>query len=109
MTGPLDPGAPITNGGRDWNFFTKFSPTVSTFNTDADVIITIPTYTVTFFLEGSTGNQVQYSFNGYTVHGDMTFGQSSAALTFDNRVISKIWFKVLSGTPTIRIEAWAIR
>ena len=107
MSGPLDPGAPITNGGRDWNFFTKISPTVSTFNTDADIIITIPTYTVTFQLEGT--GVVKYSFNGYTVHGDMGNGLASANLTFDNRVISKIWFLAVSGSPTIRIEAWAVR
>jgi hypothetical protein len=95
--------------GRDFNFFNKVTVTWSTFggNTDGyapDLIITFPTYTVTFQLE--SGGPVQYSFNGHTIHGDMTTGLPSASLTFQNRVISKIWFK---GSGTVRVEAWGIR
>jgi hypothetical protein len=96
--------------GRDFNFFNKLTVTATNFGDQSvdgyqpDVIITFPTYTVTFQLE--SGGPVQYSFNGNTVHGDMTSGKASASLTFENRVISKIWFK---GSGVVRIEAWAIR
>lgn len=107
----------FTTLGYDHNFFKKVTVTATSFGSNAvdgyqpDVVINLPevTYTVTFFLEGSSGNQIQYSFNGTTVHGDMTFGQSSATLTFTNRVISKIWFQSVSGNPVVRIEAWGIR
>jgi hypothetical protein len=105
MTIISNPLAPI-NYGYDFNFFRKFSSTASSYNTNADVVINLkaPTYMVTFFLE--SGGPLTYSFNGTTDHGDMTTGQASASLTFQNRVISKIWFK---GTGVVRIEAWAIR
>jgi hypothetical protein len=96
--------------GRDFNFFQKITVTASTFGGNSvsgqqpDMIITFPTYTVTFFLE--SGGPVQYSFNGQTVHGDMTTAQASATLTFTNRVVSTIWFK---GSGVVRVEAWAIR
>jgi hypothetical protein len=95
--------------GRRWNFFQKLQVTVGTFNTPCDMLITFPTQTVTFFLEGSGSNQIQYSFDGYYIDGDMTFGLGSQNLTFTNRVISKIWFQAISGTPTVRVEAWAVR
>ena len=99
-----------TTLGYDRNFFQKITVSASTFggnSTDGyqpDMIITFPTQTVTFFLE--SGGPVQYSFNGQTIHGDMTSGQASATLTFENRVISKIWFK---GSGVVRVEAWAVR
>jgi hypothetical protein len=96
------------NYGYDFNFFKKFSSANATGNyaTDADVLINLkaPTYTVTFFLE--SGGPLTYSFNGLVDHGDMTAGQASATLTFQNRTISKIWFK---GTGVVRIEGWSIR
>lgn len=106
MTGPLDPGAPITYG-RDFNYFNNFTVTASSaaFNTDADIIITFPTYTVTFMVASGVG-PIQYSFNGNTVHGDLNGTGPNNILLFQNRVISKIWFK---GTGAVRVEAWGIR
>ena len=96
--------------GRDFNFFKKMTVVATEFGDQSidgnqpDMIITFPTYTVTFQLE--TDGSVEYSFNGTTVHGDMTAGRFSANLIFENRVISKIWFK---GAGIVRIEAWGIR
>jgi len=103
-----DPKAPIT-WGRDFNFFQNATITASTFATDADMVITFPSYTVTFVLTG--GGKLQYSFNGNTVHGDMdsAVGSLTASLTFQNRQVTKIWFKNTSGTTSIRVEAWGIR
>ena len=90
--------------GRDFNFFKKMLISSVTFGTNCDVIIPFSSYSVIFHLEG-LGN-VQYSFNGYTIHGDMIDGYASETMTFTNRTISKIWFK---GDGYIRVEAWGIR
>jgi hypothetical protein len=111
------PGVGFTTLGYDHNFFQKLTVTATSFGSNSvdgyqpDMVITLPepTYTVTFFLEGSSSDQIQYSFNGTTIHGDMTFGKTSANLIFTNRVISKIWFQTISGTPVVRVEAWGVR
>jgi hypothetical protein len=106
-----DPMGPITYG-RDFNFFANVTPTVaigSSFNFDADICITFPSYTVTFTV-ASGGGVAQYSFNGNTVHGDIGGPSGGVAgvysLVFQNRQISKVWFR---GTGPIRVEAWGIR
>jgi hypothetical protein len=106
-----DPKGPITYG-RDFNFFANVTPTISistAFNFDADVVILFPSYTVTFMID-SGGGAVQYSFNGNSVHGDLGGGVSGVtgvtSLVFQNRQISKIWFR---GAGPIRVEAWGIR
>jgi len=109
-----DPMGPITYG-RDFNFFANVIPTITTsgvFNFDADIAITFPSYTVTFLMVGA--GALQYSFNGNTIHGEMSSGPITAPtvaaqpafLTFQNRQITKVWF---SGTGTVRVEAWGIR
>ena len=103
-----DPKAAIT-WGRDFNFYSVITPgsaVLGTFAADADVTISFPTYTVTFW--APSGTVVEYSFNGNTIHGkiDGSGSTSPQFLTFENRVISKIWF---SGTGTVRVEAWGIR
>lgn len=104
------PNIGFTTHGRDFNFFTKLTVSTVSFGGSSvdgyqpDTVITFPTYAVTFQLE--SGSSVEYSFNGTTVHGDMTSGKASATLIFENRVISKIWFR---GTGVVRVEAWAIR
>lgn len=109
------PNIGYTTIGYDRNFFQKLTVSATSFGSGSvdgyqpDMIITIPTFTVIFSLEGTGTNQIQYSFNGNTVHGDMIIGQSSATLTFANRPISKIWFKAISGTPIVRVEAWTGR
>lgn len=93
--------------GRDFNYFKRVTSVTAggaAFATDCDVMIPISTQALTFNLE--SGSFIEYSFNGNTVHGDMTAGLASANLKFDNRVVSKIWFR---GTGIIRVEAWAIR
>lgn len=39
---------------------------------------------------------------------NMTPGEGSENLKFDNRRVSRIWFRLKSGAPsTVRVEAWA--
>jgi len=102
MTSPFS----VINYGKDFNYFNKLSVNIADgyFPAECQILIPFSTYTVTFDLE--SGGPVEYSFNGITLHGDMTSGLPSASLVFENRVISKIWFR---GSGTIRIEAWGIR
>lgn len=108
-----DPKAKI-GYGRDYNFFAQVTPGSAgsgNFDTDANTVINMnaPTYTVIFW--APSGTSVQYSFNGYTVHGTLDGAGTTApnTLTFQNRVISKIWFTYLGGSGQVRVEAWAIR
>lgn len=104
-----DPKAAIT-WGRDFNFYQVVTPgsaTLGTFVASCDATISFPTYTVIFW--APAGAVIEYSFNGNTIHGKIDGSGSTAPafLTFENRVISKIW---LSGTGgALRIEAWGIR
>lgn len=90
--------------GRDFNFFQRITVIAGSFQPNCDMVITFPTYTVSFQLE--SGTTVLYSFNGNVTHGDMISGKSSASLIFENRSISKIWF---AGNGVVRVEAWAPR
>lgn len=105
------------NQGYDFNFFEKKEITTSTFGGDSvggkqpDMIITFPTQNVTFLIEESSG-VIEYSFNGNTVHGELDATQLSKSLTFEDRVISMMWFRVKQGSTgplTLRVEAWGTR
>jgi hypothetical protein len=122
------PGIGYTNHGYDYNFFQKFTVTATTtFGSDTvdgyqpSVIINlaVPTYTVimtNLTAAGSSGNTwvpgavVEYSFNGNTVHGELGSCFENISLTFQNRVISTIWFRVQtgsSGSPVVTVQAWS--
>ncbi len=97
--------------GRDFNFFSKQAVSTNIFPVDCQVNINMPIAVLTFQNEGTTTSHVvEYSFNGTTVHGDLTPTKYSANLTFEGRAVTTIWFRVASGSTgpiTIRIEAWA--
>jgi len=107
-----DPLAPITYG-RDFNFYKKMSVSATAFNTDADMIITFTTQGVQFLNLGSgTANVIEFSFNGNTVHGELDASRVSAGITFDNRVVCKIWFRIQSGSTgpvDVSVNAWSIQ
>jgi len=103
--------------GKDYNFFEKFSITTSSFGGDTvdgyqpDTVIPFSTQGV-LFLNESTSDIVEVSFNGRTVHLELDPTTISKAISFDNRVISTIWFRVKSGSSgpiTVSVQAWAIR
>ena len=103
---------PITYG-FDHNYFEKLSVTATTFNYNADAFVPFVTQGVMLLnLSTSSSSIVEFSFNGTTVHGELAAGTPSAGLTFDNRVIGKIWFRVQSGSSgpiSVSINAWAVR
>ena len=56
----------------------------------------------------NSSDVIEYSFDGETVHGDMTPLLPSEAMMFDGRAQNKIWFR--RATPgdsvIVRVEAW---
>lgn len=108
--------------GRDFNFFQRATVTWSQFGAPdgyttldgygPDMVITFPTYGVIF--HHTSGDPVEYSFNGSTVHGELTApgadGYGRTTLVFENRAMSLIWFRLKSGTTAnISVEAWGTR
>lgn len=95
---------PVTLG-KDFNYFEKLVITDTSFPTEPQAVIRFrgPQH-LSFILE--TGSTVEYSFNGNTLHGDMTASTPSATLDFLMRTNKKIWFRVPSGSATVRVEAW---
>lgn len=107
-------GIGYTTNGIDWNYFQKVSVTATTFGGSSgtgqvpDCIIWFTTSGLQFLNLGS--GVVEYSFNGTTVHGELNSANATAGLSFDNRVVSKIWFRVQSGSSgpiVVSVQAWA--
>lgn len=78
-----------------------------------DLLIPFSTYGVIFTNE-SSAQIVEFSFDGVNVHGqlDGTTGSTTRTLTFLNRVVCLVWFRLKSGSAgpaTITTTAWGIR
>jgi len=106
--------------GRDFNYFSKTAVNWTQFGAPdgytladgygPDLFITFSTQSVIFLNEGS--GVVEYSFNGTTIHGELDSTKPSAGLSFDNRVICLVWFRVKSGSSgpiNVSVHAWGIR
>ena len=105
-----------TNNGSDFNFYKKVDVNWSTFGGNSldgyapDLIITFPTQGLMMLNEGS--GVVEFSFNGNTIHGELDSTRPSIGMVFDNRVVSKIFFKLKSGSIgpiTVSVNAWGTR
>jgi len=72
---------------------------------------TVPQVNFGFNSEGFSflnrgSHTVEYSFNGVDVHGDLVPTDETKGLVFDVRNECKVWFKCVTGSTTVRIEAW---
>jgi hypothetical protein len=91
------------NLGKDFNFYQRVSVTSGSFPTTDG-------YNVLIKFRGprrmmfvcTSGTDIEYSFNGNTVHGRISANQ---IFNFDVRNEDKIWFK---GTGTVDVHAWHI-
>lgn len=105
--------------GKDHNYFKTLSISSTTFGGGTidgyqpDMFITFSTQFVVFIntTTPGTGKVLEYSFNGTTVHGelDATSGSLSAKVEMPFRVVSKIWFRVKSGSTgpvSVSVQAW---
>lgn len=104
----------FTTNGKDYNFFQKVSVTSTTFGVvdgyTPDVFITFPTQSIMMLNEGT--GVVEFSFNGGNLHGELDSTKASAGLTFDNRVVSKIFLRIKSGSSgpiVVSLYAWGTR
>lgn len=61
-----------------------------------------------FSLVNEGNDVVEYSFDGNNVSGDMTPNSPTEAMFFDNRPVSRIFFRLPNGggPATVRVEAW---
>jgi len=105
-----------TNNGKDFNFYSKVNVNWSTFGGNSvdgygpDIMITFPTQSLMMLNEGS--GVVEFSFNGNIVHGELDSSKPSVGMVFDNRVVSKIFFRLKSGSTgpiTVSVNAWGDR
>lgn len=116
--------------GRDDNFYKELSISSTNFGGDnpdgygadgyfgANLMIPFSTQTVIITNDTTSGANkiVEFSLNGTTVHGildpNVSANTNTRVLTFTNRVISKMWFRVRSGSTgplLISVSAWAVR
>jgi len=92
---------------KDINYFHKFHVASTEFKLFATWNFT--SVGIALMVESNnSADVIEYSFDGETVHGDMTPKMPSEAIIFDNRAQSKIWFRrVIPGIPVlVRVEAW---
>lgn len=96
-----------TGRRKDSNFFEKFA--VSSTSFDVLARWNFNSQGIALMVESNDSDDVvQYSFDGETVHGDMTPLLPSEAVMYDYRAQNKIWFRrATPGSPvTVRVEAW---
>lgn len=92
---------------RDINFFNKYRVSSTSF----EVVASWNFISIGIALMVESNNSadvIQYSFDGETVHGDMTPLMPSEAIIFDNRFVNKVWFRrATPGEPVlVRVESW---
>lgn len=94
--------------GKDRNFYKEVSVSSVAFTGEEDVLINIKGQRG-LRIENYGSGAVEYSFNGNVLHGYIAAGSATdpEVKHFDHRVVSKIWFRAVSGTNTVRVEAWA--
>ena len=94
---------------RTKNFFTKLNITGTDFVEAQRAVWSFNSVGIALLVEStSTSDVVQYSFDGETVHGDLTPTTASEGIIFDNRYESNVWFRRVSlgGPVLVRIESW---
>jgi len=94
--------------GKDFDFFYKGDVVVRAngWRANADAVFNFRGQ-VSFSIVNEGTQVIEYSFNGNTLHGDLTPGTPTQAIIFDNRRVSRIWFRTSAPGQTIRVEAWA--
>ena|SRR3972149_1802208 len=92
--------------GVDFNYFSKITVDGYNFSNESDIYLNIRgQQTFSLINEGSA--VIEYSFNGNTLHGDLTPNSPTAALFFDNRRVTAIWFRTTAPGQVVRVEAWS--
>lgn len=100
----------------NYNYFKKINVNWSDFGGSGNTFGTvnaemfIPFTTQGLLILNETSDKVEYSFNGVDVHGELAYGTPSQGISFDNRAVSLIWFRLKSGSAgpiTVSVQAWS--
>lgn len=94
-----NPLGPITVG-KDRFFFEKKQISSASFNSNADVAVTVPFKTSLFILNQGPG-VIEVSFNGNTVHAELNLDIGTGSVVINDPSVVKIWFRLKSGPPSI--------
>jgi len=56
----------------------------------------------------NVSDEIEYSFNSTTVHGNLKPGSPNEGIAFDNRHESTVWLRLKNAgrTVNVRVEAW---
>lgn len=87
--------------GKDFNYFGIITASGANFTEDPQVLMRFRGARRIMFV-GVSGNNVEYSFNGSTIHGRISANQ---IFNFDIRGEDKIWFR---GTGVVDVHAWHV-
>src|ERR1019366_4143693 len=104
----------IKKQGLDFNYFSKVTVTWSSFGGGAsdgygcDLVIPFSTqYGGILLLNEDSSSVVAVSYNGSTQHDELNPSLPSKGICYDNRTVSLIWFKLISGSSAVvSIRAW---
>lgn len=92
---------------KTFNFFDRLTITSGNFSSHV-VSWDFISAGIALINEGTSGNIIQYSFDGVNVHGDLDPDTASSGIIFDSRHQCKIYFRLSSGTSAnVRVETWA--
>lgn len=59
-----------------------------------------------FVFMNRSAHTLEYSFDGNTVHGDLSPSFAAENLMFTSRCECKVWFRGQDGYGDVRVEAW---
>ena len=102
---------PKNTKGKDFNKFGRVTVDGYHFKEYADFVFNFRNCMLTFSLANEGAGKIEYSFNGNTVHGDLTVGTPTEAIFFDNRNVFGVWFRAANGAAVgsiARVEGWAV-
>lgn len=98
--------------GQTFSYFKKITVSRTTYGDPNDGYrcdIQIPFVCQGFSLSNQTGSVVSVSFDGFTDHDELDTTLVTKFVQYDNRVVSKMWFKVPSATATVVVRIWGTR
>lgn len=92
--------------GRDFNHFERFTVSSDSFTSGGpDVFIKSQFEILSLINEGP--DNVEFSYNGNTVHGDLEYGGFTASLNLYDQSANKLWFRLKDGgtSAVIRVQS----
>lgn len=101
--------------GQNFNFYKRLGVSNTTFGVASsdfreDILVPFSTQGFQILNEETAANKVvEYSFDGFNVHGEINPTMPNRLSVFQNRIACKVWFRIKSGSVAnvvIAFEAW---